>query len=200
VSLLVLTDRQQSAAAGRDLIETVAEVVAAGAPTVLYREKDLPADQRRALGERVAEACATAGAPLTVASDPALARLLGAGTVHLAADDPWLGKGDLAIGRSCHSATDLADAGAHGADYATVSPVFVTASKPGYGPALGLVGLRALATNTRVPVFALGGVGPDDVGVCLGAGATGVAVMGAVMAAADPGAVVRELLDQERIP
>ena len=79
MKLLVLTDRRQSAAAGRDLIETLAEVVAAGAPTVLFREKDLPVDERRALGERVAEACATAGAELTVASDPALARMLGAG-------------------------------------------------------------------------------------------------------------------------
>ena len=53
--------------------------------------------------------------------------------------------------------------------------------------------------GTRVPIVALGGVGPDDVGVCLAAGATGVAVMGAVMTAADPGAVVRELLDQEPV-
>jgi thiamine-phosphate pyrophosphorylase len=199
VRLLVLTDRRQSAAAGRDLVETVAAVVAAGAPTVLFREKDLPADERRALGERVAEVCAAAGAQLTVASDPTLARMLGAGSVHLAGDDPWPAEGDLAVGRSCHSAGQLADADTHGAAYATVSPVFATTSKPGYGPPLGLVGLRALVAGTRVPIVALGGVGPDDVGVCLAAGATGVAVMGAVMTAADPDAVVRELLDQEPV-
>ena len=94
---------------------------------------------------------------------------------------------------------ELADAATHGAAYATVSPVFATTSKPGYGPPLGLVGLRALVAGTRVPIVALGGVGPDDVGVCLAAGATGVAVMGAVMTAADPGAVVRELLDHEPV-
>ncbi|MET0159128.1 MAG: thiamine phosphate synthase, partial [Acidimicrobiales bacterium] len=169
------------------------------APTVLFREKDLPADERRALGERVAEVCAAAGAQLTVASDPTLARTLGAGTVHLAGDDPWPAEDDLAVGRSCHSAGQLADADTHGAAYATVSPIFATTSKPGYGPPLGLVGLRALVAGTRVPIVALGGVGPDDVGVCLAAGATGVAVMGAVMTAADPGAVVRELLDQEPV-
>ncbi len=192
----MLTDRDQSRVAGRNLAETVAAAVAAGATAILYREKTLPAPQRRALGERVAEACGDA-AELIVASDIALARDLGARTVHLAADDPWPDEDDLALGRSCHGAVDLAGAAAHRATYATVSPVFATASKPGYGPALGLDGLADLAAAARLPVYALGGIGADRVAPCLAAGAAGVAVMGAVMAAADPAEVVRSLLDQE---
>lgn len=200
MKLLVVTDRRQSEAAGRDLPATVALAVVAGAPTVLFREKDLPADERRALGERVAAVCADAGAQLAVASDPTLARALGARAVHLASDEPWPHAQGLAVGRSCHTAAELSDAAAHGADYATVSPVFATTSKPGYGPALGLDGLRALARATTVPVLALGGVGPDDLAACLDAGAAGVAVMGAVMTAADPAAVINQLLDQETDP
>ena len=190
--LVVLTDRRQSEAAGRPLPATVAAAVAGGAPAVLFREKDLPPDARRALGEEVADSCGDAG--LIVASDVGLAGELGATAVHLAAADAWLVTA-LPIGRSCHDAAELADAARHGAAYATLSPVFPTGSKPGYGPPLTPDGLADLAARSPVPVLALGGVDATNVEDCLAAGASGVAVMGAVMAAPDPTAVVRELLD-----
>lgn len=193
--LLVLTDRDQSRTAGRNLAATVAAAVAGGATAILYREKTLPDPQRRALGERVAEACGAA--ELIVASDPVLARELGATTVHLATDDPWPDGDDLLVGRSCHGAVELAGAAAHGAAYATLSPIFATDSKPGYGPALGVDGLAALLADAQLPVLALGGIQSDSVGPCLAAGAAGVAVMAAVMGAEDPAAAVRALLEQE---
>ncbi len=85
-------------------------------------------------------------------------------------------------------------AAAAGADYVTLSPVFESASKPGYGPCLGPESLRAAAARVPVPVVALGGVTAANAGSCLGAGAAAVAVMGPVMRAADPGAAVAELL------
>jgi thiamine-phosphate pyrophosphorylase len=131
---------------------------------------------------------AAAGAELIVASDPELARHLGASTVHLAAADPW--PDSFATGRSCHDAAELADAAARGAAYATLSPIFESPSKPGYGPALGPDALR----DAPLPVLALGGVDPTNAAACLAAGAAGVAVMGGVMGADDPEAAVRDLL------
>ena len=188
----MLTDRHQSAEAGRDLPSTVAAAVAGGTPTVVFREKDLEPDDRRALGEQVAQACGDA--ELVVASDPALAAHLGAAGVHLAQADPWPDV-DLALGRSCHDAAELDDAEAHHAAYVTLSPVFPTASKPGWGPPLGLDGFAELVTGRSVPVIALGGITADTVSACLDAGAAGVAVMGGVMAAQDPEGAVRALLD-----
>jgi thiamine-phosphate diphosphorylase len=196
--LLGLTDPEKSRNAGRTLAETVAAAVAGGATAIVYREKTLPGPQRRALGQRVAEACGSA--TLIVASDPVLARDLGATTVHLAADDPWPEGDDLIVGRSCHGAVELAGAAAHGAAYATLSPIFVTDSKPGYGPALGLDGLATLVADARLPVYALGGIRAATVPGCLAAGAAGVAVMGTVMGADAPDAAVRALLDQEVQP
>ncbi len=73
--------------------------------------------------------------------------------------------------------------------------MFATSSKPGYGPPLGLAGLAAgCRAAPSLPVLALGGVDRDTVGRCVAAGASGVAVMGAVMGAADPRAVVRALV------
>jgi thiamine-phosphate pyrophosphorylase len=196
--LLVVTDRRQSEHAGRPLVATVAAAVGAGARAVLLREKDLARAERIALAREVCAAVRAARALLLVASDVGLARTIGAAGVHLAADDHWPDAGaveDLVVGRSCHSRDDVVNAALCGTAYVTLSPVHRTTSKPGYGPPLDLEGLSAGARAPGAPpVYALGGVGPGTAAPCLAAGATGVAVMGAVMGAPDPAAVVTTLL------
>ena len=186
--LLVLTDRAQAEARDRRLVDVVAAIAAAGTPAVLFREKDLRPDERRALGTDVAAALHGTATQLFVASDVALAIALGAAGVHLAAADP--GSGGLPFGRSCHSRDDLEAAQGEGASWTTLSPIFPTSSKPGYGPALGVNALE----HAPLPVFALGGVDAGNASQCLSAGAHGVAVMGSVMGAEDPAAVVAALL------
>jgi thiamine-phosphate pyrophosphorylase len=100
--------------------------------------------------------------------------------VHLTAADPFPAVRPPLVGRSCHSAAELARAAAEGCDWVTLSPFAPTPSKPGHGPALGTAGLAALVRGAP-PVLALGGVRPGDVAGCLAAGASGVAVMGPVM-------------------
>lgn len=186
--IMVLTDRRQ---ARRTLDETVAAAVDGGARLVVLREKDLPDAPRLALAERLRTVLAAVAGRLVVAGS-----LPGwTGDVHLSAVDPVPAPRPPLLGRSCHDANELAAAAAEGADYATVSPVFPTPSKPGYGPPLGPAGLAALCAGTPVAVYALGGVTTrDDVAACRAAGASGVAVMGAVMRAEDPAATVKELL------
>ncbi len=76
----------------------------------------------------------------------------------------------------------------------TLSPIFLTISKPGYGPAVGLDALAEAARRSQGPVVALGGIDESNIAACLAAGARGIAVMGDVMRAADPEATVRRLL------
>lgn len=186
--LLVLTDRTQTA--GRPLVEVVRAAVRGGARAVVLREKDLPAPERAAL----AAALRPQVEVLLVASDPTLTFDGGpADGVHLASADPTPQPGPALVGRSCHDPGDLSRARRQGCHYVTVSPVFASRSKPSYGPALGLDGLRGLVATAGVPVFALGGVTPDNAAACLEAGAHGVAVMGAVMRAADPASTVAAL-------
>jgi thiamine-phosphate diphosphorylase len=184
VSLLVLTDRRQ---ARHPLPWVVARAVDGGARTVVLREKDLPRAQRLALAEALRAVLAPVGGRLIVAGpDP-----LGGNAVHLGARDA-LPPAIPYVGRSCHDAEELARLSTE--DYATVSPVYVTESKPGYGPALGVEALGVLAFGTDKPVYALGGITtPGQAAECVAAGAAGVAVMGAVMRAADPRAVVEDL-------
>ena len=103
-----------------------------------------------------------------------------------------VGKAAL-IGISAHSQGDVAAAAAAGADYVTLSPIFLTESKPSYGPALGVATIRGAAT-ARIPVLALGGITAANAELCLAAGAGGLAVMGEIMRADDPAQAVAVLL------
>ncbi|MFT4082596.1 MAG: thiamine phosphate synthase [Nocardioides sp.] len=99
-------------------------------------------------------------------------------------------------GRSCHTRGEVARAAVDGFDYVTLSPYAASESKAGYGPPLGA---GALAGHP-LPVFALGGIGPHNAAHALAEGADGVAVMGAVMRAEEPAAVVTALLACLRDP
>jgi len=185
--LLVLTDRSQCSG---PLADVIATAVQCGARTVLLREKDLPAAARADLARELNAVLAPVGGLLMHAGG-------GGGAVHLASADPFPAPRPGLVGRSCHDPGEVAAARAEGCDYVTVSPVYPSASKPGYGPALGPAGLAALCRHAP-PAYALGGVEPAHVPACLAAGAIGVAVMGAVMR--DPRIVERYLTALPEVP
>lgn len=184
--LAVWTDRH--ATGGRPLLDVLRAAVDGGARWIVLREKDLPAPDRADLAARLAPLLSATGGTLSMAAPAA-----GDG-LHLAATDAVPVPRPGLLGRSCHDRAEMAAAVADGVDYLTLSPVFGTPSKPGYGPPLGTARLRALAAGCPVPVYALGGVRPGNAAACLRAGAAGVAVMGAAMRAADPAALVAALL------
>ena len=87
-----------------------------------------------------------------------------------------------------------ARAAAEGADYIGVGPVYPTGSKADARAAIGPEGLaEVLAHAPGLPAAGIGGVAADNLDPVIGAGARGVAVIGAVMGAADPEAAAREL-------
>jgi thiamine-phosphate pyrophosphorylase len=162
------------------LVSVVAAAVRGGASWVILRERDLPADARLALAAALRELLPP-GRLIVAGPDP-----LGGSAVHLAAADPKP-PGVPLIGRSCHEPVDPSDA-----DYVTLSPIFPTSSKPGYGPPLDPS--RAASMAGEVPWLALGGIDtPSRVAECMAAGAAGIAVMGAVMRSPDPERTTRDL-------
>lgn len=182
--LLVVTDGRLTG--GRPLAEVLAAAVEGGLRAVLVRDKQLPGEERRRLVEVATGLLHRVGGLVLVASDHGL----GGDGVHLAAADPFPAVPAGLVGRSCHSAAEVVAAAAEGCGYATLSPIFESPSKPGYGPALGPAALG----GHPIPVLALGGVTAANAGRCRAAGAHGVAVMGAVMGAADPAGTVAGLL------
>lgn len=168
--LLVIADAETF---GERLTATVAEAVHCGARAVVLRARGTPVATRLALAVELRRLLAPVDGLLIMAGGHGDA-------VHLAARDPFPEPRPVLVGRSCHRAVEVAQAEAEGCDYVAVSPIYPTASKPGYGPALGPTGLAALCPP-GLPVFALGGVMPELVPECLAAGAYGVAVMGPIL-------------------
>ncbi len=193
--LLVISDRSQ---ARLPLIDIAEAVFRGGCRWFSLREKDLPAAERRALLADLVELGRPFGALVMAHEDIGAVEAVSAAGVHLpAGSDPAAARRRLPrglIGVSAHSALEAAAQLRAGADYVTLSPIFLTDSKPGYGPALGLDALAAAAAKAPGPIVALGGVTPDNAAACLAAGARGVAVMGEIMRAADPEATIRQLL------
>ncbi len=101
---------------------------------------------------------------------------------------------DRLVGVSAHSAAEVVAAAGAGASYAHLAPVFAPLSKPASRPPLGL-GALAVARRAGIPVLAQGGVEPANARAVIAAGAAGVAVTGAVLAAPDPRAAARALRD-----
>jgi thiamine-phosphate pyrophosphorylase len=199
--LLVITDRKSAVLA--DIEETAAAAFRGGCRWIMVREKDLDTLALIPLAARVVAAAQPTGARVLVNGDVDAALAVDAHGVHLPHSDP-VGRSVAAardkltgirmIGVSAHSPAEARAAEEAGADYITLSPIFETASKPGYGPALGTDALRAVAAAAAIPVLALGGVVPANAGACMTAGAAGIAVMGSVMGTKQPETVVRDLL------
>jgi thiamine-phosphate pyrophosphorylase len=194
--LLLVTDRRQ---ARRPLPEVVGLALAAGCRWVSVREKDLPEDEQIALVRTLLPMTRRHGARLTLHGDPALAKICGADGVHLSAgSDPLavrvlLRPGKL-IGVSIHTMTEAEAIDPSVVDYALAGPAFETPSKPGYGPEIGRKGLGEIARASGVPVLAIGGLNAARAAEVLAAGPVGIAVMGGIMRAADPGQEMRALV------
>ncbi len=201
--LLLVTDRRQARA---PLPDVLAAAFAAGCRWASLREKDLPPGELAALRDELAPIAARHGAALAIhAADPALADHPGVAGLHLPAGaDAMTARaalgGDKLLGLSVHSRDEAAACDPSVVDYVVAGPAFATASKPGYGPALGVAGIAAVCAAARVPVIPIGGVGADSIAALRRAGAAGAAVMGGVMRVADPGAAVRALVAALRAP
>jgi thiamine-phosphate pyrophosphorylase len=150
-----------------------------GVDWVQIREKDLEA--RTLLAVAVEARQMAAGGRLLVNERADVALAAGLDGVHLPSDSIGPSSCRRALGAravvgvSCHSLSEVARAGADGADFVVLGPVFETASKRRYGPPLGLAALANACREASIPVLALGGVSVENAGRCLDAGAAGVA-------------------------
>jgi thiamine-phosphate pyrophosphorylase len=197
--LCLVTDRTQTRE--RDLVAVVDECLAAGLVAVQVREKDLGAADLAFLCRRLVAPTRESGAMLVVNDRVDVALAVGADAVQrthtsLAVDDIRAIAGRrLRIGSSVHSLQDAVEAELKGADWVTFGPVYDTPSKRSYGPPQGLERLAVVARGLRIPVIAIGGITPARVKEVRAAGAHGVAVISAILAADAPADATRRFLD-----
>jgi thiamine-phosphate diphosphorylase len=100
----------------------------------------------------------------------------------------------MRLGVSCHTREEALEAEAGGADFVLLGPIFATLSKAAYGPPAGPGLIRQVRPAIACPILGVGGITAGNAGEVLEAGADGVAVISAVMAAPDVAAATRALL------
>jgi len=197
--LVVITDTKL--ASPRSVLEVVQEALQAGAPAIQLRNKGDAVRDVMELGRAIRAATREHGALFTVNDRLDLALALEADGVHLGPNDLPVAAArrvtpaEFIIGRSADDPAVARQAVADGADYIGCGAVYATGTKADAGDVIGIEGLQRIAAEVSVPVVAIGGITVDRApAVAAGGRVAGVAVVGAVMCAADVGAAVRGLL------
>jgi len=197
--LFLVTDRHQTK--GRPLVPLLQRVLTAAAPVIQLRERDLSARELVTLALELQAVTASRRSQLLINDriDVALA-LEGVG-VHLRSNSlpvsvarQVLGTQRL-LGISVHAVEEAVQVESQGADYIVLGPIYETPSKQMFGPPLGIHTLERACRLVRLPIIGIGGVTAARAREMRRAGAFGVAVITAVLGAADVESATRELLD-----
>lgn len=193
-----MTDRRGTG--GRPLEDVVRMALEGGVRAVQLREKDLATRDLLDLAGRIKSLTDRFGAALYINGRIDVCMAVGAAGVHLRSDHlpvqevrRILGR-ERAIGVSCHSLGELVESEKTGADFAVFGPVFDTPSKRLYGDPVGIDRLAQAKAVVGFPVLAIGGITADRVEAVFRAGADGVAVVSAVLAAVDVKSAARDMI------
>ncbi|EXJ15505.1 Thiamin-phosphate pyrophosphorylase-like protein [Imhoffiella purpurea] len=155
--------------------------VARGIRLVQLRAPSLDGDSYADLVLRAYALCESRGALLLLNRDPDEVEGLPRHGLHLSARRLMEsharpgGPGEW-VGASCHDAAQLARAADLNLDYALLSPVLPTLTHPGAEP-LGWERFAELVDPAPLPVYALGGLGPEHLDQAIARGAQGIAAI-----------------------
>ena len=177
--------------------------VAGGADAIQFRQK--AGSTRELIQAAIAAKQACGDVPFIVNDRVDVAIAAGADGVHLGQEDfpierarALLG-GSAIIGGTAKTLSQAYPCVVRGADYIGFGPIYATGSKADAGSAKGLEGLREMVAGIDIPIVAIGGIGLENVGEVMNAGAHGIAVISAVCCQPDPAAATRGLLNQIRL-
>ena len=197
--LYLVTDR--SLTQGRDLLWVLQRALDGGVNAIQLREKDLGGRELFFLAEAARKLTQRYHARLLINDRIDLALAVDADGVQLAkASLPietaraLLGPRKL-LGASTHSLEEAAEAERKGADLVLFGPVYFTPSKAPYGAPQGLAALKKIVEKFSLPIYAIGGIKPENIADTRRAGVRGVALISAVMSAADPEDATKKILN-----
>jgi thiamine-phosphate pyrophosphorylase len=196
--LLLVSDRRQTG--NRSLSSVLKQSVEAGVPAIQLRERDLPTTELQLLAQEIQAIVAPHAVPLIMNDRVDLVLALNLAGVHLRANSlpvsvarRLVGAHRL-VGISTHSVDEVRLANQDGADYVVFGPIFDTPSKRSFGPPAGLDALADVCRQSTIPVLAIGGITNARVRDIRQAGASGVAVVGAILAHDNVASATIELL------
>ena len=181
-----------------DLPRRVGELCRGGISRVILREKDLSEEEYEVLARQVLDA---GGDKVVLHHFSRVCQRLGVPRLHLSLGEleanPALRQQVKLLGVSIHAPEEALRAQALGADYVTAGHVFATDCKKGL-PGRGLDFLRAVCGAVDISVYAIGGIGQDNLAHVARIGAAGACLMSGLMTCPHPAEMVREL--REKLP
>jgi thiamine-phosphate pyrophosphorylase len=190
LTLYLITDRKLFSESGQ-MLQAVEQALQGGVRAVQLREKDLGVRELLDLACRMKELTSGYGARLFINDRVDVALAVEAYGAHLGRTGIPVqaarkaSGGSLTIGVSAHSVQEAIQAQEDGADFVTLGPVYETPSKTRYGRPVGTEVLRGAAKALSIPVLAIGGITPERVPEVMRNGASGVALISAIMEAKD---------------
>ena len=184
----------------RSLTEIVAAAVRGGATMVQLREKSAPTREFVQQGRALKSLLSPLGVVLIVNDRIDIALAVDADGAHIGQSDMriedarrLLGPGKI-LGLSITNADEISRPDVAAADYLGIGPVYLQQTKADAEAPLGVAGFAQLRALTRKPVVAIGGLKPENSAPLLAAGAEGLAVVSAIVAADDPEAAARAFM------
>jgi len=197
-NLYLITDRHQTGSLR--LLDVVEDALKGGVRGVQLREKDLSSRELYELAYDLRKLTAQYAARLIINDRVDIALAVDADGVHLGLNSlpihrarRLLGSSRL-IGLSCHNQVNALMAQENGADFITFGPVYYTPSKANYGKPVGVDNLEIVTHLLNIPVFALGGIKKENIREVIAAGATGISLVSAIIAADNPGKEAAEMI------
>lgn len=175
-----ITDRRSAGGAG-PLLGFIERAIADGVDRIQIREKDLSARDLYELTRSALLLASGSRTRILINGRTDIALAAGAHGVHLPSDSlspQWVRTftpRGFEIGVSTHSRGEILVAQQEGADFVVFGPIFEPLSKASSSTSTGLNGLRESIRDTTIPVFALGGITPQNSLACIEAGACGIA-------------------------
>lgn len=172
-----------------DFLTRIERIAACHPAGIILREKDMLPESYRELAAVVMEICGQYNVKCILHSFPAVAISLHTDAIHL----PLHILRELSqkqkahfkiLGASCHSVDDALEAQALGCTYLTAGHVFETDCKKGL-PGRGVEFLRNVCAAVDIPVYAIGGIGADNIALVRNAGASGACLMSSLMVSED---------------
>lgn len=176
------------------------KICAGGIDRLILREKDMSDMGYENLAARVMEICGKYNTSLSLHSRLKSARDLGVNSVHLSYN-AFMGEDTRdfdTVGVSVHSAGEATAAADNCPSYIIAGHIFATDCKRGVPPRGTdfLADIVRSVSNFNIPVYAIGGVTPENAALCAEAGAAGVCIMSGLMQSEEPGELIKRIRDR----
>jgi 8-oxo-dGTP diphosphatase len=180
-----------------NFLEQVTGYFRSGLRLLQFRSKLAGKREQQRIVRKLVQICESHAGTLIYNGTPEQAGRLGAHGVHLNSarlrelERRPLPR-DLWVAASCHDAGELSHAARIGADFCVLAPVHKPASHPATG-SLGWGFFKSLVDRAEIPVYALGGIAPEELDTARLCGAHGIAMISGVWNAPQPAAVISSL-------